>query len=136
MPRIDNVRRINSADFPTDSQQTMAQLAEIYNYFAEQVTNTLNGGVDFSNLSRSLVEIQLSTNALGNPIQTTRFTAGIGIQGINVVRADNLTNIIGYPNSAPFVSFTTSGTGTYTIQNVTGLRPTENYRLVLELIFA
>lgn len=136
MPLIDNVRRINSGDFKKEDQEVAERVAEIYNYFAEQVTNTLNGNVEISNLNRDLVEIQVTVGSTGLPLQTARFGAETGLTGINILRADNLTNNSVYPTGAPFITYSNSGTGTYTINHITGLPANNNFRLILELVYS
>jgi hypothetical protein len=71
----------------------------------------------------------------GNPVSTAKFSAERGVQGTNIIRVDNLTNTVNYPTTAPFLSFTTNGSGLYTINNITGLEAGNRYRLVIELIF-
>lgn len=136
MPRIDNVKRLNADDFPVDSQETVARIAEIYNFFAEQVTNTLNGEIDFDNLNRAFLQLDVNVDSNGNPVNATRFSNNVGLLGIKVINAVNLTNRVIYPTGTPFISFTASGTGVYTINNITNLKANNNYRLSLELIFS
>jgi len=134
MPRIDNVTRLNADDFPDEDRETIERLAIPYNFFVEQVTNVLNGGVDFENLDRNLIQVQLQVNNGGVPVNAARFNAQVGLQGTNVIRVDNLLNPSGFPTAAPFLNFTTSGNGIYTINSITGLSA-GTYRVILELIF-
>jgi len=135
MPQIDNVKRINVEDFPSKDRETVERIANNYNFFAEQVTNVLNGQVDFDNLNRSLVELDVTTNTNGVPINTTKFSAEVGLIGTKVIRADNLTNKINFVTGAPFIVFSASGSGTYTIEKITGLIANNKYRIAIELIF-
>lgn len=134
MALIDNVRRINAQEFPEDDQQTVEQLSVILNFFMEDVVNTINGNIDFANQNRELVTITLTIDANGNPIGDSRFSSNLNIIGTKVIRAFNLVNAAVFPNSAPFITYTNSGTGIYTIQNVTGLQANTNYRLLIEAI--
>lgn len=135
MPQIDNVKRINVEDFPSKDRETVERIANNYNFFAEQVTNVLNGNVDFDNLRRSTVTLELTANANGIPLATTKFSATTGLVGTNVISATNLTNRINFVDGAPFVVFSASGSGAYTIDKITGLVPNNRYRVILELIF-
>lgn len=135
MPFIDTVKRINVEDFPEEGREIVSRIAETYNFFAEQVTNTLNGNVDITNLDRNIIELTVSVNSNGIPTQAIQFTGEVGLRGTKVLRADNLTNNVNYPTSGPFVSFTPSGTGLYTIDHITGLVANNQFRLVLELVF-
>lgn len=135
MPRIDNTNRLNAEDFPDESRELIERLAVTYNFFVEQVTNVLNGSVDFENLDRNLVILEFDMGANNQPLTATRFTATPGLQGTNIIRVDNLTNSANYPDTAPFLSFTTNGNGVYTINSITGLDQGNKYRVVIELIF-
>lgn len=135
MPFIDSVKRIKVEDFPKDQQDTAARIGEVYNYFAEQVTNALNGNIDFDNLNRRLLEINVTVDSAGTPIAETRFTTDRGLVGTKVLRADNLTNSISYPSGCPFLNYSSSGNGAYTIKNITNLPANNKFRLVIELVF-
>jgi len=135
MPRIDNTNRLNAEDFPNESRELVDRLAVTYNFFVEQVTNVLNGSVDFDNLNRNLTVLEFEVGAENQPLNSIRFSANPGLQGTNIIRVDNLTNSAIYPVTAPFLSFTTNGNGVYTINNITGLQQGNKYRVVIELIF-
>lgn len=135
MPFIDTVKRITAEEFKPEDREVAQRIGNIYNYFAEQVTNVLNGNVDFSNLTRSLIQLDVITDANGTPIQTTRFNARVGLRGTNVIRAVNNTNLVNFTEGQPFVSFSSAGTGLYTVSNIKGLNPNQQYTLTLELIF-
>lgn len=134
MPRIDSVKRIKIEDFPEDQQELGARIAEIYNFFAEQVTNTLNGNVDFENVTDSILTFEVTVNSSGTPIDNNRFLARTGLQGVTVINAANLTNSVTFPTGTPFISFTSSGTGIYTINNISNLPANNKFRLTLRLI--
>lgn len=135
MPKIDNVKRISPEEVGEESREAVEAVAQYYNYFAEQVTNALNGNLDFDNLKRSLLTIEVTLNTNGVPISVTKFAGNIGLKGINVIRADNLVNAAVYPTSGPFITFGASGDGFYTILHITGLATLTKYRIVLELIY-
>lgn len=135
MPRIDNVKRITPEEVSEESREAVEAVAQYYNYFAEQVTNALNGNLDFSNLKRALLTLEVTLNANGQPVTVTKFAGNIGLKGINVIRADNLVNAAVFPSSAPFVTFGASGDGFYTVLHIAGLATLTKYRLVLELIY-
>ena len=135
MPFLDTVKRITTEEFKPEDREVAERIGNIYNYFAEQVTNVLNGNVDFDNLQRSLLEIEVIVDGNGNPIRKTQFSTTTGLRGVTVIRAVNTTNRVNYLQGQPFVSFSSSGTGLYTIDNITGLNSGENYTLTIELIF-
>lgn len=135
MPRIDNIQRIKVEDFDREQQEVVEKIAIIYNYFAENVSNVINGELDYDNTKNQIIDIEVTVDTNGIPSVSTKFTSRPGLQGTNVVRADNLTNASGYPTSAPFIVYTANGGGVYTINKVTGLVANQKYRLKTELIF-
>lgn len=134
MSQLDNVKRIRAEDFDSKDQELISKLGENLNFFMEEVVNTVNGNLDINNLDREIVQVELTVGANGLPITTTRFSAGTGFRGSKVVSALNLTNVANYVDSAPFITFTPTGTGIYTINHVTGLKTNEKYRILVELI--
>lgn len=134
MARLDNVRRINVDEFPKEDRETIDRLSIILNFFMEDVVNTLNGNVDFENLNREIKTLDITVDANGTPIRNQQFTSTLNLAGTKVIRADNLTNAAVRPTSCPFLTYTTNGAGTFTIQNITGLQSNNRYRLIVELI--
>jgi len=135
MARIDEPRRLNVDEFPKESRQTIEMLAEYYNYAIEQITNAINGNLDYDNLKKKIIELEFKTDSLGQPSPRLQFTADVGLVGTKVIRADNQSNTTTYPITHPFISYSTSGNGIYSINNIIGLRSSTKYRLVIELIY-
>jgi len=135
MALIDTPKRIVADEYEEKDRNIVSRLAQPLNFFMEQVTNVINGRLDFDNLNRSTTQITVNVDTNGTPIRQTQFNSNIGLQGLTVLRAQNTSNPVNFPTGAPFISFSSDGTGTYTIQNITGLRPGNNYLLTLELIF-
>ena len=133
MPSIDTVKRIIADEFKAEDREVAERIGNIYNYFAEQVTNVLNGNVDYENLKQNIMQLTVSVNSAGNHVKKTQFSANIGLRGTSVVNALNLVNSANYLNGQPFITWSTNGAGIYTINNITGLRPNEEYRLTIEL---
>lgn len=136
MSRIDEPRRLNVDEFPEDSRETISRLSEYYNYFVEQVTNAINGNIDYDNRKEKLIELLITTDTSGQPTPQLKFVQDAGLIGTSVIRVDNLTNASIYPESHPFMSFSTSGDGVYTVTNITGLRASTKYRVVIELKYS
>lgn len=135
MSRIDNIQRIIVEDFPPEDRAVASRIAEYYNYFAEQVTETINGNIDYDNLNKELKVVDVIADSSGTPILETRFQADVGLRGLTVIRAQNQDNPSIYPSGYPFISFTPDGTGIYTINNITGLPANNKFRLTLELSY-
>ena len=55
MPKIDTVKRITTDEFPEESREVAERIGNIYNYFAEQVTNVINGNIDSENTGRPVI---------------------------------------------------------------------------------
>lgn len=135
MGQINNVNRILSDDFPEDSQETIERLAEILNPFMEQVANTLNNNVDFSNLAQKVVTLTLTVDINGIPVNVLKFNSTINrAQGCNVINARNLTDSSIFPSSAVQVFFSMDQSGSYKVNKVTGLQANNKYEIKLVMI--
>lgn len=134
MALLDNVQRIIVESFDPKEQNLVAKIAEIYNFFAENVTENVNGRISIDNLDRELIEIEVTVNSSGVPTITKRFKASEGMRGSKIIRALNQTNVNTYVDSCPFMSFTPVGGEVYTINKITGLEASSKYKLLIELI--
>jgi hypothetical protein len=135
MPKIDTVKRITTDEFPEEGREVAERIGNIYNYFAEQVTNVINGNIDSENTGRPVITLTVLVDATGNPIQKIQFVNKTGLRGIDVIRAVNNVNRVNFVDSHPFISYVSQGDGTYTIENIKGLRANEEYTLVMELVY-
>ena len=135
MARLNNVQRIIIEDFQEEDRATVEKLANILNYFMTQTTDIINGRLDYENINKQLVTIDVTVDANGTPIQATNFAAQAGLRGGQVLRAENLTNRAVFPLSQPFVSFTPVQSGLYKVNNITGLQPGNKYRLTYEVTY-
>ena len=135
MASIDTVKRINVDEFKDDDKEIAERIGNVYNYFAEQVTNAINGNLDYENLNRALITLTVIVDVNGTPSQTTRFAAKVGVKGTHVIRAVNTTNRVNFVEGQPFISYLASGDGFYTIENIKGLNTGDQYTLYVELIF-
>lgn len=136
MSQIDNPRRLQVDEISDDNRDDFRLMSELYNYFVEQVTNTINGQIGIDNLTRELVTVEVTVDSNGNPILGGTFSASTGMIGHNVIRAENLTSSTVYPTSTPFLTYTATNTvqNLYKIQNVTGLPANNKFKLYIELI--
>lgn len=134
MSKIDNVKRINTDDFPEESREVVDMIAEYYNYFAEQVTEAINGQLNEENFTSELIEIEVTVNESGVPSGDNRFSTTSGMRGSIVVRALNQTNSTTYPNGAPFMTFEEISAGLYQIKHITGLPASNKFKLLIRLI--
>lgn len=126
MGRLSNVRRIIAEDFPDEYQAIISRLGGVLNYFMEEVVELSNGNVDFQNLDQQLIQFEVQVDSDGKPTLNDKIlTNKINPNGIQVIKALNLTNNSIYPTGQPFISFTPSGNGFITINNISGL-PADN----------
>lgn len=135
MARLDNVQRIIVEDFKDEDRDFASRLAGTLNYFMTQVVDVVNGRLDYDNINKQLVTIDVTVDVNGNPIQATNFSANQGLVGGVVLSARNLTNSAIYPISQPFISFVPIQTGLYRINNITGLQSGNKYRIVVEVTY-
>ncbi len=135
MGKIQTPRKLRSEDFGQDEQEMIGKVGDIYNSFVDDVYNVLNGRIDYSNLNRQDIDINVLINATGGLVSQPQIKTNLTskIRGITVMNAVNQTNPGTYPTTAPFVSWTING-NILTILNVTGLQNSSEYKLSLELI--
>lgn len=133
MPTIDNTRRLLADDFSEEERELITKIGELYNYTIENITNVVNGQLDYANLAKASVSVNLTIGANGIPTVGAEFNAPPNMIGCQVLRAVNTSNAGRFPTNAPFVTFTRQQSGTYRIQHVTGLHEGDSYTLLLEL---
>lgn len=134
MAKIDNLKRIIKEDFPEEYQELIDKLAFSLNPFLEQLSNAFNKNINNDNLSRETVSITVenSSGNLKSPVQF-KFNLKSRILGLNIIKAENLTNSNTYPTNAPFISWTINE-NIITVKKVTGIQDNNKYRLTLEII--
>ena len=133
MSKMDSVKRVRVEDFPKDSRETIQALAPILNSFMEQVVNIFDGNVDYENLRKDLVTVDVTTID-GVPTELTRvkFDLTGKAVGTDVIRAQNLSNTGEFPIAQPFITFVTTG-NLMTIRHISGLQNNVKYRLTVEI---
>lgn len=134
MPKLSDIRRIVPEDFKKEDQDSAQRIAGSYNEFADELYQVINGQLDFSNLARRKVSIDLTISSTGvitgSKVAITNLSF---ISGINIIKVDNLVNTTIRPTACPFIGFTYNGSGKFTIDYVLGL-PAGKWRLTLEVI--
>ena len=133
--KIQPFKRINIEDYPDQYQDLISNLGSSINLFTDEVYNALQNNLSITdNLNQSKVSIKVSVDASGAPTQTLQFKTNLtaSCYGINVVNVVNNTNSTTYPTGMPFISFSQSN-GVITVNNITGLQPSNQYTLSLIL---
>ena len=133
MPRISNYRRISTEDYQGENSQLIEQLALNLNPFMQEITDVINGQLDFDNFKQVLLTINMKVDSVGKPIGTDQ----VRVQGINtpvgfqVIGASNTQNINNFPSGQPFISFTPQGDSIVKINNISNLTPNNTYQLTI-----
>ena len=130
--KLNNLKRIAKEEFPNDSQNIIEKLAFLLNPYLEQVNNAFNKNIDFDNLNQELLTIEVTLNANGVPLVQTEIKSNLKtkINGLQVIRALNLTNDGTFPTGAPFITFDLNGS-TISIKHVTGIPANKKYQLTV-----
>lgn len=135
MAKIPSYKRLYEQDFPEDQQELVAQLAVTLNSGIEVLYEQLNGKLVLGeNLAAFTKELTVTVGPTGLPTSKTfiRKTSSDRIQGISIIRADNLSNSNVYPTSGVFASFTET-TDSIVINHLTGLVAGNLYRIVVKV---
>lgn len=128
-------RKINTEDYEAQYSSLVTRLAYALNPFIDEVVDNLENGIDFNNLARNLITINIQIDGSGNITSGNRVNVGVtNPPGLNVVKVINLTNSRIYPTSAPFISFTPIENGIINIDNITGLTGGNNYQITIEVL--
>lgn len=135
MAKISNYKAISYDDYSEEAAEIMEDLADILNPFMREVTDVINGNIDFDNLKQSIIELQVTVDGSGKPNVSSLNVGSSSIKGLDVISARNLTNNSIYPNSKPFITYTPSSSGnTITLNNISGL-PSNNIFLLNILVY-
>lgn len=130
--KLSSFKRLITQDFPAESQKLIEQLGSTVNNSFNELYLALNKRLTFSeNIACSVKDVIVTVNSSGIPTQVTSFSLDVPnmtVLGVQVIKAENLTNTAVYPTSAPFISFQIVN-NTVRINNITGLQADNVYRL-------
>lgn len=134
MAKINNYRRISTSEYAGENAQMIQTLAETINPFMREVTDVINGNIDFDNLNQNIIEFEISVDSSGVP-QTKQLNIGkSSFSGFNVINARNLTNPSIYPTGQPFISATPTGSQVINLNNISNL-PANNKFLITAIVY-
>lgn len=138
MAKIELPKKIRAEDYPQDQQSIISKLSDPFNDLADSFYNALTKSLDFSNMNRDLVQVNVVIDGTGkvSNLPQVRFNLRSGApKGVTCVRAFNSVNPNIFPTSSPFVNWTATNTpNTIQILSVTGLPVNSQFILTLELI--
>jgi hypothetical protein len=135
MSKLQAPKKIRIEDFKSDQSDLISKIGFVYNSFADQVYQVLNGNVDYDNLKRQIVTLDITVDANGALVNapSIKYNLNSKLKGITVLNAVNLVNSNTYPSSHPFISWDLNGS-LINIKNISGLQNNSQYRLTLELV--
>lgn len=131
MAKLPSWRRVLEQDYPQKYQDLIQQLSIPLNYGIEVLYNLLNGKLTFKdNIASTIKEFDVKVDASGKPQNkiTIKKSTDDRIEGIVVVRAQNLVNPNTYPSAGIFISYTET-TDSIVINHITGLQADNLYRI-------
>lgn len=135
MAKVPELRRIVTEEFKEDQRELIDKLGVVLNLFMQQTIDALNGNLDSVNIKQEYKDITVAVNSSGIPIQDTIMKSNIKgrVQGMEVVRAENLTNPGTFPTGGIFITWTVVNT-LIRVQHITGLQANQQYTLRVKLI--
>lgn len=135
MAKISNYKRITYEDYSEESAEMMEDLSDILNPFMREVTDAINGNLDFENLDQNTIEFQVSVDSSGKPNNNKLNVQKSSVKGMTVISARNLSNSSVYANGQPFISFSPTTTqNVITINNISNL-PANNTFLLTIIVY-
>jgi hypothetical protein len=134
MPKLSDIRRIIPEDFSKEAQEVIEGVAGSYNEFADEIYQVVNGQLDFDNLARSKVSIDLSFDSTGKPVGNASIGTGLSfVSMLHIGKIQNITNASRI-TQVPYLDWSFQGNGTIKINYGVGFTAGIKYRLTLELI--
>jgi hypothetical protein len=133
MAQLSNVRRIVAEDFPEDMRDTVSKLASILNSHMDDVVELSRNNVDYDNLNRSQITLDVTVDANGKPKSVSQINIGLTSYSGKVIQ-----DVIGLDGgvviSTPYLDCTYQGNGLVRINRILGLPAGKKMRLVVEFI--
>jgi hypothetical protein len=134
MAKLSSYRRIIKNDYSDEYKGLVDQLSVSINNGFDTLFNAVNGKLNFyDNIASTIVEIKVTVNSSGNPIQKTQFKLNnnqTNIEGILVLRVLGYNDPNLYAMSGLSLSYT-SESGVVTINNIQGLQANKIYLIKL-----
>lgn len=137
MPKLSDIRRIIPED--VDNKSTPVEVIEAvagsYNEFADELYQVLNGQLDFDNLARAKVSLDISFDSSGKPIGNANISANLSfVSMLYIGKIQNLTTPSERLTQVPYLDWSFQGNGIVRINYGVGFQSGKKYRLTLELV--
>ena len=135
MPKLSDIRRIIPEDYSKESQEVAEGIAGSYNEFADEIYQVVNGQLDFDNLARAKVTIDIVFDSTGKPVGNASINVALSyVSMIHIGKVQNLSNSSVKLTQMPYIDWNYQGGGITKINYGVGFIAGSKYRLVLELI--
>lgn len=135
MPKVSETRRIVPEDFEPDFQDAISKVAGPVNDFSDELVAVVNGQLDFDNLARRKVQLDIVVDGNGKPTLSSRISTGLGfVSMIHVGKVTNNTNVSLRLTQLPYIDWVYEGGGFVRVNFVHGLIAGNKYSLILEII--
>ena len=134
MPKLSDIRRIIPEDYSKEAQEVIEGVAGSYNEFADEIYQVVNGQLDFDNLARAKVNIDISFDSTGKPVGNASIVTSLSsISMLHIGKIQNITNALKI-SQVPYLDWSFQGNGVVKINYGVGFNTGVKYRLTLELI--
>lgn len=134
MPKLSDIRRIIPEDYSEEAQEIIEGVAGSYNEFADEIYQVVNGQLDFDNLARAKVNIDISFDSTGKPVGNASIVTNLSsISMLHIGKIQNITNALKI-SQVPYLDWSFQGNGVVKINYGVGFTTGVKYRLTLELI--
>lgn len=135
MPKLSDIRRIIPEDFEAEQQELVQGIAGSYNEFADEIYSVVNGQLDFENLARSKISLELTFDSSGKPVSSSSINTGLAFVSILYIgKIQNLTSPNTRVTQVPYIDWSFVGNGIVKINYGVGFVAGNKYRLTLELV--
>ena len=137
MPKLSDIRRIIPED--VDSKSTPIEIVETvagsYNDFADEIYQVINGQLDFDNMARAKVSIDISFDSTGKPIGNSNILTNLSfVSMLYIGKIQNVTNSAVRITQVPYLDWSYQGNGNIKLNYGVGFTANTNYKLTLELV--
>lgn len=131
MSTLPSFRRINEQDYPEKDQELVKTLATSINYGVEVLYQLLSGKLTIKDNFASIIkQVDVTVDSSGKPLNKTiiKKTSTDKVEGLMVIRAQNLTSSSTFPTSGVMISYTET-TDSIILDHVTGIQANNLYRI-------
>jgi hypothetical protein len=135
MPKLSDIRRIIPEDFKKEEREMAEKIAGSYNEFADEIYQAVNGQLDFENMARRKVVVDLVFNSDGSLKVPVTINSGLTyVAMLHIGKVENLTSASVKLATAPYIDWTHQGSGLVKINYGRSFIAGAKYRLTLELV--